>query len=511
MVTSLLPRSDVAAASVDEPADESGAGSRPALVLPDDRRWSYGQLAARAAWHRQRLEADGVTPGDRVLVQVQKSPDAVAAYLGVLAAGAVFVPLNSGYTDVEVAVFAADCAPRLLLCDPQRHRAIEAVAEPLGIATRPLGAASWSAPAPAADRRLEIEERGDDDLAAIVYTSGTTGRSKGAMVSHGNLRVNAEALVAAWAIRADDVLVHALPIFHVHGLFVALHTLLMARGQVLFLPRFEAAAVRAALPGATLLMGVPTFYTRLLAEPGFGAEECSSMRLFVSGSAPLLASTHREFTARTGHRILERYGMSETGMITSNPLDGERTPGTVGFALPGVEVRVVGDDGAAALTGEVGEVEVRGANVFGGYWAMPEKNATEFRPDGFFRTGDLGSLDGDGRLTLVGRSKDLVISGGYNIHPKEIEQVLDGVEGVAESAVIGVPHDDLGEGVVAVLVAEGEAVDRVLLQAALDESLARFKHPRRFYWLDRLPRNAMGKVQKNLLRERYRDAYRNPG
>ena len=437
-----------------------------------------------------------------MLVQVPKSAEAVALYLGVLRCGGVYVPLNVAYTEREVAFFIGDASPRIVVRGVAGVGGPDAGGGPQVIGMEDLWREALTAPADPA-----IEPRDDDDLAAICYTSGTTGRSKGAMITHRNLTSNALALHGIWGFEAGDVLLHALPIFHVHGLFVALHTAFLNASRVIFLPSFDAAEVRRLLPGATVLMGVPTFYSRLLAEPGFGSADCADIRLFVSGSAPLTEAVWGEFEARTGHRILERYGMTEAGMITSNPLDGERVAGTVGFPLPEVDVRVADEDGAELPAGEVGTLEIRGPNLFPGYWGLPDRTAEEMRADGFFVTGDLASLDDEGRVTLVGRGKDLIIAGGFNVYPKEVEGRLDEVTGVAESAVIGAPHADLGEGVVAVLVAEGEPVEDDTLRSALDAGLARYKHPRRFFWVDELPRNAMGKVQKNVLRERYRDAY----
>lgn len=464
--------------------------------------WTYRDLDDASARFSAALRRRGVEPGDRVLVQVPKSVEAVALYLGVLRCGAVYVPLNTAYTEREVAFFVSDASPRVVV------RGAVGVGEPGSEqGPRSVGIDVLWEEARCLDPDSAVEPRQDDDLAAICYTSGTTGRSKGAMITHGNLTSNALALHEIWGFEPGDVLLHALPIFHVHGLFVALHTAFLNASKVLFLPRFDAAEVRSLLPEATVLMGVPTFYSRLLAEPGFGSADCGRIRLFVSGSAPLTEAVFGDFEARTGHRILERYGMTEAGMITSNPLRGERVAGTVGFPLPDVEVRAVGEDGTELPAGEVGTLEIRGPNLFPGYWDLPEKTAEEMRGDGFFVTGDFASVDGEGRVTLVGRGKDLVIAGGFNVYPKEVEDRLDEVAGVAESAVIGAPHTDLGEGVVAVLVAEDSPVEDDTLRSALDAGLARYKHPRRFYWVDELPRNAMGKVQKNVLRDRYRDAY----
>ena len=497
--------------------DLDTAKSAPALRLPDGQCVSYARLDLQAGHYAAALDACGVGAGDRVVVQVDKSVDAVCLYLGCLRAGAVFVPLNTAYTAAEVDYFLNDSTPALFVCRASDYADRQAGAQAAGArAVRSLGstangdasdhdlASLAAACAPAA----VIAQRSATDLAAICYTSGTTGRSKGAMLTHGNLSSNARTLLHLWGFQPGDVLLHMLPVFHVHGLFVALNTSFLNRSEILFEAAFDAERAMALLARSTVMMGVPTYYSRLLALDGFGPQACAHMRLFISGSAPLTAQVHSEFEARTGQRILERYGMTETGMITSNPLDGERVAGTVGFALPGVEIRVANEDGSLARTGEIGTVEVRGPNVFAGYWQMPEKTAQEFRADGFFITGDLGSLDAEGRLTLVGRGKDLIISGGYNIYPKEIESVLDDLAGVAESAVIGVPHADFGEGVVAVLVADAHGpTPQPAMQAALDATLARFKHPRRFFWVDSLPRNAMGKVQKAALREAYASAY----
>ena len=449
------------------PADRS----RPAFLLSDGSAVSYGELEAGVAQVAGHLVAQGVEPGDRVALQAEKSIAGVMIYLGVLKAGAVFLPLNAAYTPAEVDYFVRDAEPRVFITDAEAF-VVEA------LAARPLTAAV---------------RRNDDDLAALVYTSGTTGRSKGAMLSHGNVAANAVALHRIWGFTPDDVLLHALPIFHVHGLFVALHCAFLSGAPMVWLPKFDDARVLDGLARSTVMMGVPTFYARLLANPGFTRERASHMRLFISGSAPLLESAFAEFEARTGQRILERYGMSEAVIITSNPLNGERVPGSVGYPLPGVELRIGG--GA-----ETGVIEIRGPSVFGGYWRMPEKTAEEFTADGFFITGDVGRQDPDGRLWISGRAKDLIISGGFNVYPKEIELVLDELAGVTESAVVGVPHPDFGEGVVAVVIGGGE---EAALIAACRQQLAPYKAPKRIVFVDELPRNAMGKVQKNLLRERF--------
>ncbi|HEX5263203.1 MAG TPA: AMP-binding protein [Phenylobacterium sp.] len=454
------------------PADRS----KPAFLLNDGARVSYGALEEGAARVAGQLVALGVRPGDRVALQAEKSVAGVMIYLGVLKAGAAFLPLNSAYTAAEVDYFVKDAEPALFLTDAEGFVAQAQAAEPLTVAV-PRDAA---------------------DLASLIYTSGTTGRSKGAMLSHGALAANALALHQIWGFTPDDVLLHALPVFHVHGLFVALHCAFLSGAPMVWLPKFDDAQVLAGLAKSTVMMGVPTFYTRLLAASGFTRECAKHMRLFISGSAPLLESTFSEFEDRTGMRILERYGMSEAVIITSNPLDGDRIPGSVGYPLPGVELRIAGGEGT-------GVIQIRGPSVFSAYWRMPEKTAEEFTPDGFFITGDVGRQDPDGRVWISGRAKDLIISGGYNVYPKEIELVLDELAGVTESAVVGVPHPDFGEGVVAVVIGSfGEAGgDEAAMIAECRRQLAPYKSPKRIVFVDELPRNAMGKVQKNLLRDRY--------
>jgi len=453
------------------PADRS----RPVFLYPDGTALSYGALEESVARTAALLvEEEGVQPGDRVALLVQKSAESVILYLATLKAGAIFVPINPAYTAAEIGYFVENSEPRLLIED-----ATAFVARAASIA--PMAA---SVP------------READDLAAIIYTSGTTGRSKGAMLSHGNLLENARTLNALWGFTAEDVLLHALPIFHVHGLFVALHCALLSGAPMVWLAKFDDAQVMAALLRATVMMGVPTFYTRLLANPAFDRASAANLRLFISGSAPLLEATFTDFEARTGKRILERYGMSEAVIITSNPLDGERIAGSVGYPLPGVELRIEG--------GDIGVIQIRGPSVFRGYWRMPEKTAEEFTADGWFITGDVGRQDLDGRVWISGRAKDLIISGGYNVYPREVELVLDDLPGVTESAVIGVPHPDFGEAVVAVVM--GEAEEAALIAAAR-ERLAPYKIPKRVVRLAELPRNAMGKVQKNVLRERLAELF----
>ncbi len=482
----------------------AGAPTRPFLSRPGGRRLSYGEMDALSAKMAGALSALGAQAGDRIVVQVEKSPENVALYLGAMRAGLVYVPLNTAYTPEEVSYFLSDAEPTVFVCAPQKENALASIAREQGVSyLLTLGqegdgslAAAMKAPAPVED----IASRSKDNLAVILYTSGTTGRSKGAMLTHENLSSNAKTLNALWGFTSDDVLLHALPIFHIHGLFVALHTAMLSACEVLFLPNFDVAELRRQMPRASVMMGVPTFYSRLLAEQDFGKADCANMRLFISGSAPLTVETFNAFEARTGHRILERYGMSEAGMVASNPLDGERIAGTVGFALPQISVRIAGEKDAP------GEVEVKGPNVCVGYWKKPDKTEETFTEDGWFKTGDVGTLDSEGRLALVGREKDLIIAGGFNIYPIEIEQILDAVPGVSESAVIGVPHPDMGEGVVAIIVDDGDAPDDDALNAALS-SLAKFKRPRKFFRLDVLPRNTMGKVQKQALREQFKDAF----
>ena len=466
---------------------------------------TFYRMIAQAA---HALRAIGVTVGDRVAVQIPKSPQALAIYAATVTIGAVFLPLNTGYTAAELGYFIDNATPRVVICDPANALALHPIAARHGAQLVTLdGAGQGGFAHLMADQPDTIipAPRGPGDLAAILYTSGTTGRSKGAMLTQGNLLSNAQALAQLWQFTDRDVLLHALPIFHTHGLFVACNVSLLAGASMIFLPSFDVATVLAHLPNATTMMGVPTFYTRLLDAPGLTRTATAHIRLFISGSAPLLAQTHARFHARTGHHILERYGMTETNMNTSNPYDGARRAGTVGLPLPGVQVRIMAD-GTQSAAGKVGDIEVRGPNVFAGYWQMPEKTAEDLRPDGWFMTGDLGMLDADGYLHIVGRSKDLIISGGYNIYPIEIEVLLDAVPGVAESAVIGLPHPDLGEAVFAVITAQsGWAIDPAAVLQSLAGHLARFKHPKAVVVVADLPRNTMGKVQKAALRSRYAD------
>ncbi|HEX3755602.1 MAG TPA: malonyl-CoA synthase [Rhizomicrobium sp.] len=480
----------------------------PALILPGREMLDYRTLLERSARIAHVLAAHGARPGDRVMVQVEKSAEALCLYLACLQAGAVYVPLNNAYTAAELAYFVADANPKIFVCAPAARETVAAVT---GAHVLTLGddGRQGSLLEECAGHAAEFPSAGVgmNHVAVIIYTSGTTGRSKGAMLSHANLWSNAEALRVFWRFTGNDVLLHALPLFHVHGLFVAGNVSLLAGGAMILLPKFDVGEIFHWLPHADVMMGVPTFYTRLLGDSRLTPEAARHVRLFTSGSAPLLADTHRQWQARTGHAILERYGMSEAGMIASNPFDGARVPGSVGYALPDVEVRVVARSGAPAPPGEVGMIEVRGPNVFQGYWQMPDKIEAEFREDGFFITGDLGTMEADGRLSIVGRGKDLIITGGLNVYPKEIESLIDAIPGVAESAVIGLPHADFGEGVTAVVVATDAGLTQAAVLAALADRLARFKLPKRVLFRDGLPRNTMGKVQKNRLREEFRDLY----
>ncbi|MFO7758265.1 MAG: malonyl-CoA synthase [Roseovarius sp.] len=482
------------------------------LHLADGTFLSYDAFLRLTARYAHAFRAAGLQPGDRLAAQIEKSPEALGVYAACVQAGIIFLPLNTGYTGEELSYFVTDSGAKCLLCDSTRADALRRVAKNAGAALLTLDAdGTGSLPEAAAGQpeTFETTPRDAGDLAAFLYTSGTTGRSKGAMLTHENLVSNAEVLVDYWRFTQDDVLLHALPIFHTHGLFVATNIMLLAGGSMIFLQKFDIDQVVEALPRATAMMGVPTFYTRLLDDPRFTRDLVAHMRLFVSGSAPLLSETHVAFEERTGHRILERYGMTETNMNTSNPYAGARRAGTVGFPLPGVELKITDPEtGADVAQGATGMIEVRGPNVFKGYWNMPEKTAEELRDNGFFITGDLGLIDDRGYVQIVGRAKDLIISGGYNIYPKEVEAILDDQPGVLESAVVGLPHPDLGESVVGFLVPRaGADPDPDAIAEVAGKRLARFKHPRRLIVLDALPRNTMGKVQKNVLRDRYADMF----
>ncbi|MBR1276178.1 malonyl-CoA synthase [Bradyrhizobium sp. AUGA SZCCT0283] len=473
---------------------------------------TYADLAATSARFAGFLAKIGVGPGHRVAAKVEKSVEAVALYLATLRSGAVYLPLNTAYTPTETEYFIRDAQPTLIVCDPREEADLRVITAKAGGRVETLseqGKGSLVDAAASLPAGFDTVPRAKDDLAAILYTSGTTGRSKGAMLTHGNLVSNALTLVEQWRFSHQDVLIHALPIYHIHGLFVAGNVTFAARSRILFMQKFDADRILAAMERATVLMGVPTFYVRLLQSTNLSERTTANMRLFVAGSAPLLAETHRAWKEKTGHEILERYGMTETGMIASNPYEGPRIPGSVGRPLPAVEVRITDPESGATLpTDEVGMIEVKGPNVFAGYWNMPEKTAAEFRADGFFITGDLGKLDGRGYLHIVGRGKDLIITGGFNVYPKELETEIDAIPGVSESAVVGVPHADFGEGVTAAVVrTPGSSVDERAILNALSGRLAKFKQPKRIIFVDTLPRNAMGKVQKALLRERFGDLY----
>jgi len=493
--------------------DHLDDANRLAIETHDGHRISYAALIARAGQMANVLVARGVKPGDRVAAQTEKSVSGLVLYLAAVRAGAIYLPLNTAYTLNELEYFITDAEPKLVVCDPAKAEGVGAIAAKVNATVETIGADGKGSLPEAADSAgsdFATVPRENDDLAAILYTSGTTGRSKGAMLSHDNLASNSLSLVDYWRFTRDDVLIHALPIYHTHGLFVASNVTLFARASMIFLPKLDPELIIKLMARATVLMGVPTFYTRLLQSPNLTPETTSHMRLFISGSAPLLADTHREWAARTGHAVLERYGMTETNMNTSNPYDGERVPGAVGFPLPGVSVRVTDPDSGKELAREaIGVIEVKGPNVFKGYWRMPEKTRSEFRDDGFFITGDLGKIDDKGYVHILGRGKDLVISGGFNVYPKEIETEIDAMPGVVESAVIGVPHADFGEGVTAVVVRHPDAdVSETSVLKALDGRLAKFKMPKRVFIVPDLPRNTMGKVQKNVLRETYKDVYK---
>lgn len=490
-------------------------GAANFITTPEGARYSYAEALARTEYIAGALKALGVSPGDRVAVQVDKSPEAILLYLATLRIGGVYLPLNTGYTADEIGYFLGDAEPALFVCQPGALEAARAVAEKTGCANvRTLGTKADGSLMDAvamAEAFTAIEQRAEDDLAAILYTSGTTGRSKGAMLTHKNLESNALSLAEAWRFTENDRLIHALPIFHTHGLFVACNVTLMSGASLYFMSKFDVDEIIAAMPEGTTLMGVPTFYTRLLQDERLTPELTANMRLFTSGSAPLTAETHQQFEKRTGHAILERYGMTETNMNTSNPYDGDRIAGTVGLPLPGVEIRITDPESKSHQPlpqGDIGMLEVRGPNVFLGYWRMPEKTKAELLEDGFFVTGDLALIDERGYVQIVGRDKDLVISGGFNVYPKEVEQVIDEMPEVVESAVIGVSHPDFGEGVTAVVVLEsGKTLKEEDVIKALAGRLAKYKQPKRVFFVDALPRNTMGKVQKKQLRDEYKDIY----
>jgi malonyl-CoA/methylmalonyl-CoA synthetase len=487
-----------------------------AIETDDGQYYTWRDLDRGTAMIANLLASLDLPEGARVAAQTEKSVEALMLYLATLRAGYVYLPLNTAYQQSELEYFIGNAEPSVVVCTGKNFGWVSKLAFKAG--TKHVFTLNEDRTGTLLDRAShhsdehEIAVKGEDDLAAILYTSGTTGRSKGAMLTHGNVLSNALTLKSYWDWQPGDVLVHALPIFHVHGLFVAVHGALINGSKMLWCAKFDPKRVMELLPRATVFMGVPTLYVRLLAEPGFGRETCRHMRLFISGSAPLLLETFNDFRERTGHTILERYGMSETVMLTSNPCkpeDGQRVGGTVGKPLPGVEVRVVDDKGLRCPAGEIGNIEVRGPNVFKGYWRMPEKTQEEFTPDGWFKTGDVGRFDAKGYLTIVGRSKDLIISGGYNVYPAEVEGYINEMPGVAESAVIGVPHPDFGEAVVAVVVPKpGASPEGETIIAQLKRQIAHFKVPKRVFVQSELPRNTMGKVQKNLLRQAHQDLFK---
>ena len=475
--------------------------------------YSWRDLDHATAMIANLLASLNLSAGARIAVQVEKSVEAMALYLATLRAGYVFLPLNTAYQSAEIEYFIGNAEPAVVVCSAKNFGWVSKIAFKSGtqnvFTLDDDRTGSLLERAAHCSDQHEIAVMGEDDLAAILYTSGTTGRSKGAMLSHGNLLSNALVLKDYWGWQPGDVLIHALPIFHVHGLFVALHGALINGSKMFWMSKFDPKKVVEKLPEATVFMGVPTLYVRLLAEPGLTREACRNMRLFVAGSAPLLIETFNEWRERTGHTILERYGMSETAMLTSNPYQGgERRGGTVGFALPGVALRVQDEGDQILPAGEIGGIQVKGPNVFQGYWRMPEKTAEEFTADGYFKTGDVGKVGEDGYITIVGRSKDLIISGGYNVYPAEIEGYINDMPGVAESALVGVPHPDFGEAGVAVVIAKpGASLDAAQILAELKAKLANFKIPKQCFVVNELPRNTMGKVQKNLLREQYKTLF----
>jgi malonyl-CoA/methylmalonyl-CoA synthetase len=481
--------------------------AKVAIETSDGRRWSYRDLDHETARLARLFYSLGLRKGERVAVQVEKSPEALLVYLACVRAGLVYLPLNTAYRSQEIAFFMRDAQPSLFIARPEEKSEVQILARRYGIPhvldLGPSGTGSLLEQSRHLDSDYPVVPCAGEDTAALLYTSGTTGQPKGAMLSHDNLASNALTLQSAWGFTPADVLLHALPLFHAHGLFVASHCALLSGSTMLFLPTFDASAVVKYLPYATVFMGVPTYYTRLLAEPTLDRQCCAGMRLFISGSAPLREQTFSAFYERTGHRILERYGLTETLMNTSNPLHGERKPGTVGRALEGVAIRIAADTGQPLQPGEVGEIEVNGPNVFSGYWRRPERSAEDFTDDRWFRTGDLGKLDGEGYLTIVGRCKDVIITGGYNVYPKEIESHIDRLPGVVESAVVGLADPDFGERVVAVVVktAADSALSADSLIDTLKQFIANYKVPKAVFFVDELPRNAMGKVQKNMLRE----------
>jgi malonyl-CoA/methylmalonyl-CoA synthetase len=482
------------------------------FLVSNHRTLKYDEIHNETGRYVSMFTKMQINKGDRIVVQVEKSIESVLLYLACLRYGAIYIPLNPAYTEEEINYFLRDSDPALFVCTPEREISMSALATEIGIPN--LISLGQKVDGSIFDKLLNLDVSqhvancSEDDLAAILYTSGTTGRSKGAMLTHHNLLSNAMILLNYWCWEEDDVLLHALPIFHVHGLFVALHCALLNSSKVIFLDRFDTKRIIEELPNSTVMMGVPTFYVRLLKDNEFRKDKCSNMRLFISGSAPLLSETFHSFENLTGKRILERYGMTETGMLTSNPYDGDRIAGTVGYLLPTVNGRISNQNGQPVSGKEIGILEVKGPNIFTGYWGMPEKTASEFRSDGYFVTGDMASIDNTGRISIVGREKDLVISGGYNVYPKEIEGILDEINGVSESCVIGLSHVDFGEAVTALIVEEKHGnTSKEEIMTILKNKLAKYKHPKAIMFIDELPRNTMGKVQKNVLRLKYKAYY----
>ena len=491
-----------------------GDRSQPFIETVDGDVYSYDDLESISGRFAQALTGLGVEAGDRVAIQVEKSPEAIFLYLACLRAGAIYLPLNTAYKTGEVTYFLSDASPKVMICHPDSKKTVAPVARDCGVShlltLDQEGGGSFAESSRGCDGAFTNVPVEADDVAAIIYTSGTTGQAKGVMLTHRNMGSNGLTLHKAWGWVPGDVLLHALPIFHAHGMFIATNCALLNGSKILFMQRFDAPTVIDLLPRATVFMGVPTFYTRLLAEPAFDRAACRNMRLFISGSAPLLEETFHAFRQRTGHTILERYGMTETVMNTSNPYHGERIPGTVGPPLPGIEARVADEDGNVLPIGEVGVLEVRGPNVFKGYWGMPEKSRSEFRDDGFFITGDVARIDSRGYVSIVGRAKDMIISGGYNVYPKEVELLIDQMEGILESAVIGVPHPDFGEAVTAAVIREPGHGDRPQADdiiGRLKGEIANYKVPKAVFFVDALPRNAIGKIQKSRLRQEFKDTF----
>ena len=486
----------------------------PFLYLLDGQIITYRKFLVKSAKIANTLTEMGLKPGDCVAIQVEKSPEMLNIYAACAQAGLVFLPLNPSYTVDELKYFIENSEARLIICDQKNKKDLKIIAEDLNILIETLNNNSTGSiidKTNSAPEYFKTVARSKTDLAALLYTSGTTGKSKGAMLTQANLLSNGNVLMSEWQFSKNDVLLHALPLFHTHGLFVATNVILAAGGSIMFLPKFDLDEIIKQLPKCSAMMGVPTFYTRLLADDRFNKKLVEHMRLFVSGSAPLLSETHIQFEKITGHRILERYGMTETNMNTSNPYNGERRAGTVGHPLPGVDLKIIDPKTGKELSNDqIGQIEVRGPNVFKGYWKMPKKTKAELRENGFFITGDLGKIDKDGYVHILGRDKDLIISGGYNIYPKELEEILDDQDGVLESAVIGVPHVDFGETPIAIIVQETEMnPDLIAINNNLTKSLARYKHPKKIILVDELPRNTMGKVQKNILRNEYKDLFTN--